>query len=254
MMCADGVCEQQTGDNDEHAPPQNDGIHRTTPGREMPQRYRFSYTAQTCENGAMVGQMSNRLIGLTLGVAITAAALAQAPSRAAADSMQAKLARIEAAAESKRAPGAPPVRTSFDEHELNAYFVHYGPDFLPPGVTAPRATLLADGRVVARAVLDLDAVRRSRERSLFDPLAYLQGSLEVVAAGAVAASDGSGVIRFESATVGGVAVPKTLAQELLRFYTRSPERPGGFQFDEPFDLPAGIRSVSTERGAATVMQ
>jgi hypothetical protein len=168
--------------------------------------------------------------------------------------MQAKLARIEAAAESPRASGAAPIRTTFEEREINAYFVHYGPDFLPPGVAAPRATLLPDGRIVARAMLDLDAVRRSRERSLLDPLAYLQGSLEVTAAGAVTGSDGRGIIRFESATVGGVAVPKTLAQELLWFYTRSPERPGGFQFDEPFDLPASIRSVSTERGAATVTQ
>lgn len=187
--------------------------------------------------------------------ALTAQVQAQQPySLADADSMRAKLARIEAAAESPRPATRPPVRTSLHEREINAYFVHYGTDFLPAGVTGPRATLLDDGRVVARAVLDLDAVRRSRERSLFDPLAYLQGSLEVVAAGVVAGSDGRGLIRFESATVGGVAVPKTLAQELLRFYTRSPERPGGFQFDEPFDLPANIQSVSTQRGTTTITQ
>ena len=62
------------------------------------------------------------------------------------------------------------------------------------------------------------------------------------------------MIRYESATVGGVAVPKTVAQELLRFYTRTPERPDGFAFDEPFDLPAGLRAVSVERGSVTVTQ
>lgn len=192
---------------------------------------------------------------VAIGMAILAQAYAQqGPSRADAESMQAKLARIEAAAESPRAAGAPPLRTSFDERELNAYFAHYGPDFLPPGVAEPRAALFDEGRIVARAILDLDAVRRSRERSLLDPLTYLQGSLEVVAAGAVVGSDGRGVIRFESATVGGVAVPKTLAQELLRFYTRSPDRPGGFQFDEPFDLPANVEAVSTVRGSATITQ
>jgi hypothetical protein len=45
-----------------------------------------------------------------------------------------------------------------------------------------------------------------------------------------------------------------LAQELLLFYTRSPDRPDGFQFDQPFALPANIRSVSVERGAVTVIQ
>jgi hypothetical protein len=49
-------------------------------------------------------------------------------------------------------------------------------------------------------------------------------------------------------------VPKTVAQELLRFYTRTPERPRGFAFDEPFALPAGLRSVTVEGGTATVTQ
>src|SRR5262245_30099711 len=96
--------------------------------------------------------------------------------------------------------------------------------------------------------------RRSRERSLFDPLAYITGSVEVVAVGTVEGSGGEGLIRYESARVGGVEVPKTVAQELLRFYTTTPDRPRGFAFDEPFALPAGLRAVSVERGAATVTQ
>ena len=118
----------------------------------------------------------------------------------------------------------------------------------------PRVRLGDDGRVQARAIVDLDAVRRSRERSAFDPLSYLTGSVEVVAAGRVEGSDSEGLIRYESATVGGVSVPKTVAQELLRFYTRTPERPGGFAFDEPFDLPAGLRAVSVESSSVTVTQ
>ena len=111
----------------------------------------------------------------------------------------------------------------------------------------PRVQLGDDGRVRARAIVDLDGVRRSRERSVFDPLAYLTGSVEVVAIGSVEGSDGEGLIRYESATVGGVSVPKTVAQELLRFYTRTEERPRGFAFDEPFALPAGV--ARRQRGA-----
>jgi DNA primase len=51
-----------------------------------------------------------------------------------------------------------------------------------------------------------------------------------------------------------VAVPKTVAQELLRFYTTTPERPRGFAFDEPFALPAGVRAIAVARGTATVTQ
>jgi hypothetical protein len=183
-------------------------------------------------------------------VAATAAAHAQDP-RADADAMRAKIDRVVAAAE---APRTPPVATTFSEREINAYLALDGPELLPPGIAMPRAQLGDGGRVRARAIVDLDAVRRSRERSPFDPLAYLAGAVEVVATGKIEAADGEGVIRYESATVGGVSVPKTVAQELLKFYTTTPERPRGFAFDEPFALPAGVRAVSVERGAVTVVQ
>jgi hypothetical protein len=51
-----------------------------------------------------------------------------------------------------------------------------------------------------------------------------------------------------------VSVPKTVAHELLRFYTRTTQRPQGFAFDEPFDLPAGIRSVTVDHTLAAVVQ
>ena len=179
---------------------------------------------------------------------------AQEPTRAEADAMAAKLGRVEAAAETPRPADARPLRTTFTEREINAYLALDGAAFLPPGIAMPRARLRDDGRVQASAIVDLDAVRSSRERSAFDPLAYLTGAVEVIAAGEIEASGGEGLIRYESATVGGVAVPKTVAQELLRFYTRTAERPRGFVFDEPFALPAGLRAVDIERGAATVTQ
>ena len=193
------------------------------------------------------------LLAVVLGAC---AALAQEPARADADAMLAKIARVAAAAEAERSPNAEPLRTTFTQSEINAYLALEGPAFLPPGIAMPRIALGEDDRVRARAIVDLDAVRRSRERSVFDPLAYLTGAVEVVAAGTIAASggDGQGVIRYESATVGGVTVPKTVAQELLRFYTRTPERPHGFAFDEPFALPANLKSASVERGAVTVTQ
>ncbi len=168
--------------------------------------------------------------------------------------MGTKLARVAAAAETPRPASAPPLRTTFTEREMNAYLALDGPSFLPAGIAMPRIRLGDDGRVEARAIVDLDAVRRSRERSAFDPLAYLTGEVEVIAAGRIEGSDGEGLILYEAATVGGIAVPKTVAQELLRFYTRTAERPRGFAFDEPFALPAGVRAASVEQGAATVTQ
>lgn len=179
---------------------------------------------------------------------------AQDSLRTDADAMQTKIDRVAAAAESARAATAPPLRTTFTEREINAYLALEGPAILPAGIAMPRVQLGDEGRVRARAVIDLDAVRRSRERSAFDPLAYLTGAVEVVAAGSIEGAGGRGVLRYESATLGGVAIPKTVAQELLQFYTRTPERPRGFTFDEPFDLPAGVRAVGVTRGVATVTQ
>jgi hypothetical protein len=185
----------------------------------------------------------------------TSVAHAQEPTRAEADAMQTKLARVAAAAETPRPADAPPLSTTFTEREINAFLALEGPSFLPPGIAMPLMQLgPEEGRVQARAIVDLDAVRRSRERGVFDPLAYLTGNVEVLAVGKIDGDDGRGLIRYESATVGGVAVPQTVAQELLRFYTRTPERPRGFAFDEPFALPAELRAVSVERAAVTVTQ
>jgi hypothetical protein len=193
-------------------------------------------------------------LAVAAAAAIPNAAGAQEPTRAEAEAMAEKIVRVMDAAEDPRPANAPPLRTTFTEREINAYLVFVGPEILPPGIAEPRIQLGDASRIRARAVVDLDAVRRSRERSLFDPLGYLTGAVEVVATGRLETRDGNGLIRYESATVGGVAVPQTVAQELLRFYTRTPERPRGFAFDEPFALPEGLRAVSVERGAVTLTQ
>lgn len=194
---------------------------------------------------------------MALAGAVASAALAVAAqelSQADADSMSAKLAVIRETGAAERARDAPPVHTSFTERELNAYFAAYGPTFLPDGVIDPRFAIGDRGHVAARGIVDLDAVRKSRQRDWLDPLAYLTGSLEVSAAGFVIASNGMGVFRFESATVAGLSVPKTVLQELVRYYTRTPEMPNGLALDEPFELPANIRTVALEGGRVTIVQ
>jgi len=195
------------------------------------------------------------LVAAVLGAGLAPVqAQAQEPMRAEADAMQTKIDRVTEAFDAERPANARALRTTFTEREINSYLALEGPEFLPAGIAMPRVQIGDGGRVRTRAIVDLDAVSRSRERSVFDPLAYLSGAVEVVAIGRVEGTDGEGLIQYESATVGGVAVPKTVAQELLRFYTTTPERPRGFAFDEPFELPAGFRAVSVESGAVTVTQ
>lgn len=172
-----------------------------------------------------------------------------------ADSMTAKLSAIFERGVLVPAKSAKPVRTSFTDREVNAFFKFNGAAFLPTGVVNPLVTIDEGGRVRARAIADLDAVRTSQPRGWLDPGAYfLRGSLEVTAVGVVTASAGKGTFLLENATLGGVSIPKSLLQQLVTYYTTSPEMPAGFDLDKPFDLPSNIRAVEMKRGSATIVQ
>jgi len=151
--------------------------------------------------------------------------------------------------------GEPPaLTTSFTEKEANAYFKVNGPEFLPAGLENPEVTIEDGGHVRGRAVVDLDVVLKTRQRSMLDPLSWLTGKTEIAAAGVVHGESGKGTLLLESATLSGIPVPKTLLQQIVNYYTRTPEKPDGIDIDKPFDLPSNIRSIDVRRGQATVVQ
>jgi hypothetical protein len=172
-------------------------------------------------------------------------------SKADADQMRKKLATIVARAEQKTPPKPTPLRTTFTDREANAYFKVDGPDFLPAGVEAPEVTIDQGGKVSARAIVDLE---KALSASAFNPLAWLGGKTEVTAMGTVRGENGKGQLQIERATLSGISIPKTVLQQVVSYYTRSPEMPNGFNIDEPFELPSKIRSVETAQGQATVVQ
>ena len=65
---------------------------------------------------------------------------------------------------------------------------------------------------------------------------------------------GVGALTIESVTVSGVAVPKSMIQELVAYYARSGNAPEGFNLEAPFRLPAKIREIRTARGQAVIVQ
>jgi hypothetical protein len=172
-------------------------------------------------------------------------------SKADADQMRKKLATIVARAEQKTTPKSTPLRTMFTDREANAYFRVDGPDFLPAGVMDPQVTIDQGGRVSARAVVDLE---KALSASAFSSLAWLGGKTEVTAMGTVRGENGKGQLQIERATLSGITIPKTVLQQVVSYYTRTPEMPNGFNIDEPFELPSKIRSVETAKGQATVVQ
>jgi len=51
-----------------------------------------------------------------------------------------------------------------------------------------------------------------------------------------------------------VPVPKFLLQQIVSYYSRSPEFPNGINIDDPFALPARIREIQVQRGQAIIVQ
>ena len=165
---------------------------------------------------------------------------------------QAKLAKIEAfASTSARVRGQ---STDLTDAEVNSYLRYGAGAQVPVGITEPTLTALGNGRVSGRAIVDLDAVRRQKQRGWMDPISYLSGKVPVTAAGTLTTANGVGRFDLQSAELSGVTVPKFVLQELLSYYSRTPEAPNGIDMDAPFELPARIKEIRVGLGSATVVQ
>lgn len=192
-----------------------------------------------------------------LVVAFSAAsgvAARQRLSREDADRFQSKLVRIVQFGSAPRARATAASSTPISDAEVNSYLRYRAQDQIPVGIVEPTLSALGGGRVSGRAVVDLDAVRKQKQRGWLDPLGYLSGRLPLTATGLLITKEGVGRFQLESAEVSGVAIPKTVLQELLSYYSRSPENPNGINMDDPFDLPARIREIQVGKGQAMVVQ
>jgi hypothetical protein len=193
------------------------------------------------------------------GAVVAASLLAAAdltPSRREAETMKQKVSVInELGGKAARTPGQQRHRTVITENELNAYFMFDATKDLPAGVVSPSISIVGPGRLSGRAVVDLDAVRRaSPPKSLLDPKNLLIGRLPLTATGVLTTSNGTGRFALESASAGSLPLPTFLLQEIVSYYSRSTDKPGGIGIDAPFMLPAGIREIQVTRGQAVIIQ
>ena len=196
---------------------------------------------------------ASRFTMLTVVLAGSLAAAADVVlTKEAAESFREKLQTINAnSLVEARAPRV----TSFDEAEVNSYLRYLAGGQIPNGLVDPYITIEGDGHLSGRATVDLDAVKRERQSSgWFDPFSFLTGRLPVSAEATLTASNGVGRFQVESAKVGGIPVPLSVLQDLVSYYSRTPENPQGFDLDEPFDLPLRIKAVQVESAEAVIVQ
>jgi hypothetical protein len=166
---------------------------------------------------------------------------------------QSKLAQIVQQGNTPRPPRGARA-TQVTDAEINAYLKYDAGKDVPVGIVEPALFALGNGRVSGRAIVDLDAVRKQKKRGWSDPLGYLTGRLPVTAAGTLTTQNGIGKFQLESAEISGVTIPKGLLQELLSYYSKTPQNPTGINMDDPFVLPAGIREIKVGQGSATILQ
>ena len=175
-------------------------------------------------------------------------------SKADAARFQAKLAAIERTAAQPRRPNAAPRTTQVSEVEVNSYLKYLAGEQVPVGIADPILHAAGSGRVTGTAVVDLDAVRTQKKRAWTDPLGWLTGRLPVSAAGTLTTAHGVGRFQLESAQISGVPIPKSFLQELLSYYSKTPQTPAGINMDDPFQLPAAIQEIRVGQGVATIVQ
>jgi hypothetical protein len=201
-------------------------------------------------------------VALALGLAVAVQVSAQQRYlKADADRCESKIGRINAFATAPKPKAAAAATTSgvgqttqLTDTELNAYLRYQLKDQVPVGIVDPTLNALGDGRVAGGAVIDLDAVRKQRQRGWMDPLSYLTGSLPLTASGVLVTQNGVGRFQLESAAISGISIPKSLVQELLTHYSKSAQNPAGISMDDPFELPARIKEIRVGKGEAMVVQ
>ena len=206
----------------------------------------------------LIGKMTVRKIGNSLLVGLLALslcgsnAIAGQLSKQEGDRLQRK---IEDLTKNGSALPVAARRTPVSEDEVNSYLAFNAKDKIPRGLTNPQITIAGDGRLAGRVLVDIDEFKRHQSpRGFLDPLSYISGQVPVTARGVLRTREGKGQFQLESAQILGVPLPKPILQEIVSFFSRTAEKPKGFDIDTPFDLPAKVREVVISRGEAVVVQ
>lgn len=195
---------------------------------------------------------SSNLLGVFLLTLCASSSFAVALSQEDGNRLQAK---IDAIVKNAAADRPKPRKFAIAEQEANSYLVFNLKEQIPKGLAEPEITMIGDGALSARVLVDMDEVKRRRpSRSVIDPLNYLSGQVPLNARGLLRTREGRGQLYLRSADIGGVPLPKPVLQELIAFFSRTPQNPKGFDIDAPFDLPSKIREISVRAGESVVIQ
>lgn len=190
------------------------------------------------------------LAALAIGGSLASAADVLTPQLA--DAFAKKIVLVQKQADEKASKTR---STPFTQAETNSYLKFQAGDLLPTGLTEPELTMIGQGKVSGKAVIDLDVVRKKQSSGgWFDPTSYLTGKLPVTASGRVVTRDGKGKFELDTAEISGVPIPRSFVAQLVNFFTRTADNPQGSSIDDTFELPANIQRIDVDASRWTVHQ
>jgi hypothetical protein len=193
-----------------------------------------------------------RGISLLAALAIAGSTAADVLTPQLADAFEKKIILVQKIADQD---AGKPRATAFSQAETNSYLKYKAGDLLPTGLMQPELTIIGEGRVSGKAVVDLDVVRQKQSSGgWFDPTSYLTGKLPVTASGKIVTWDGKGRFELERAEVSGLPIPKSFLGQMVNFFTRTADNPKGSSIDDVFELPAEIRRIDVDANRWTVHQ
>lgn len=133
------------------------------------------------------------------------------------------------------------------EPELNDWLASSG--VLPPGVEDLQVSL-APGGLSLRGRVDAARYADQLPPSAAAAVAFMEGPLAVELVARLESGAGQGRLSVDSLRLGGLPFPTAFVPTIVAAFTRSAERPYGFDVTQPFPLPAGIERVRLGRGEA----
>ncbi len=193
------------------------------------------------------------MIAVPLLLAVLASAdgmkTAAAPGPLSWDQANSLTRKLEAIEKRKLQPGKKKAQTVlFTQGEVNSYLNLSYAERLPKGVRDVLVKLDRE-RMQVSGLVNIDRVKGKVEGG-GGLLSFLSGDVPLEATGKVRGKDGFGVVVWESVYLGGVRLPISALEQMVRSATKTEAEPEGFDIHAPFRLPYAVNGLRIEPGRA----
>ena len=191
-------------------------------------------------------------VSLLLAVLASADGLKTAPGQGPLSWEQANslTRKLEAIEKRKLQPSKKKAQTVFfTQGEVNSYLNLSYAERLPKGVRDVLVKLDRE-RMQVTGLVNIDRVKGKVEGGGGGLLSFLSGDVPLEATGKVRGKDGFGVVEWESVYLGGVRLPISALEQMVRSATRTEAEPEGFDIHAPFRLPYTLQALRVETGRA----